>query len=95
MNKEQLVSRVAEQTGLSKQQTRDILDAMLETIQDALQTGSVVSLRGFGSFEVVTRPGRTGRNPKTGEELQIAAKNTVRFKASKTLKDLVKGTDAE
>ncbi|MBQ4382277.1 MAG: HU family DNA-binding protein [Oscillospiraceae bacterium] len=89
MNKIELVSAIAEKTGLSKKDSEKALSAAVDTITAALKAGDKVSLVGFGSFEVKERPARTGRNPQTGENIEIAASHLPTFKAGKALKDAV------
>ena len=80
MNKSELIDAIASSANLSKVDAAKALDATMNAIETALQKGDRVALVGFGAFSVSTRPARTGRNPKTGEELKIAAKNVVKFK---------------
>lgn len=89
MNKNQIVDKVAESAGLSKADAGRAVDAVVGTITDALKSGDSVSLIGFGTFDVRSRAARTGRNPRTGEEIQIAAAKNPAFKAGKALKDAV------
>ena len=89
MNKTELISAVAEGTGLTKKDTEKALNAALEVITAALVAGDKVQLSGFGSFEVKEREARVGRNPKTGEPMDIAASRAPAFKAGKALKDRV------
>ena len=89
MKKKDLVSRVASSVGISNADSGRYLDALLSEISGALGRGDNVDLSGFGRFEVRHREARQGRNPRTGETLQIAAKNVPAFKASKALKDAV------
>ena len=89
MNKTELISAVAERTGLTKKDTEKVLSASLEAIAAALCQGEKVQLAGFGSFEVKTREARVGRNPRTNESMEIPASKAPVFKASKTLKDAV------
>ena len=89
MNKGDLVENVAENAGLSKQQAESAVSAVLEAIEDALKSDDKVSLIGFGTFSVNERAARTGRNPKTGESIQIAAKKVIKFKPGKSLADSV------
>jgi DNA-binding protein HU-beta len=89
MNKGDLIETVAEQAGLSKADAGRAVDAIVESITDALKKGSQVSLVGFGTFSVKKRAARTGRNPRTGETIQIKASNVPGFKAGKALKDAV------
>ncbi|CAM3593511.1 HU family DNA-binding protein [Vibrio sp. Of14-4] len=87
MNKTQLVEKIAQNADLSKASAGRALDAFIEAVGDTLQSGDQVALVGFGTFSVRTRAARTGRNPKTGEEIKIAAANVPAFKAGKALKD--------
>ena len=87
MNKTQLVETIAENSDLSKAAAGRALDAFIEAVSDTLQSGDQVALVGFGTFSVRTRAARTGRNPKTGEEIQIAEAKVPAFKAGKALKD--------
>lgn len=89
MNKKELIENVADMNDMSKSDVKNVLEAALETIRDAMEEGEEVDLRGFGKFFVTHRAARKGRNPKTGEEIKIKASNSVRFKVSKTLKDAV------
>ncbi|MGG4495592.1 HU family DNA-binding protein [Brevibacillus reuszeri] len=90
MNKTELVTRVAETTELTKKDATKAVDAILDAIADTLKAGDKVSLIGFGNFEVRERAARKGRNPQTGEEIEIAAGKIPAFKAGKELKDSVK-----
>lgn len=89
MNKKELVATVAEMNDMDKNEVAQILDATLETVEEALAEGENVDFYGFGKFVVSERAARKGRNPKTGETIQIAAKNAVSFKPAKALKDSV------
>lgn len=89
MNKRELVSAVAEQTGRTKSSVEESLNAFLLTIGDSLSSNDDVQLIGFGRFDVVERPARIGRNPSTGAELKIKKKKVVRFKAGSDLQDKV------
>ncbi|HHP50790.1 MAG TPA: HU family DNA-binding protein [Moorella mulderi] len=89
MNKAELVDSVAEKTDLTKKEVEKVINAVLETIEEALVEGDRVQLVGFGTFEVRERAPRTGRNPRTGEEIQIAAARVPVFKAGKALKEAV------
>lgn len=91
MNKTELVNQVAEATELSKKDAGKAVDAVFETIQNALAKGDKLSLIGFGTFEVRDRAARTGRNPQTGKDIQIPASKVPAFKPGKALKDAVKG----
>ncbi len=89
MNKGDLISKVAEGAGVSKGQAEDALNAVLEGIGGALKDGDSVTLVGFGTFSISRREARSGRNPQTGETIQIAAKNVIKFKPGKKLSDSV------
>ena len=81
MNKAQLIDAMAAESGLTKVDSRKALDAFIKATVEALQSGDKLSLVGFGSFSTSERSARTGRNPRTGKEIQIPAKKVVRFKA--------------
>ncbi|MDD5939696.1 MAG: HU family DNA-binding protein [Lachnospiraceae bacterium] len=87
MNKTELVAAVAEAAGLSKKDAAKAVEAFTDTIAKELKKGDKVQIVGFGTFEVSERAARTGRNPHTGEEMQIAASKAPRFKPGKALKD--------
>lgn len=87
MKKSELIQRIAATTDSSKATAERCLNAFIDQVQTALANGDVVNLQGFGKFAVNHRPARTGRNPKTGEPMQLAASNVPTFKASKTFKD--------
>ena len=89
MNKSDLVDAIADSAGLSKADAGRALDAVVDSITGALKSGQSVSLVGFGTFTVRDRAARTGRNPRTGETIQIAASKNPAFKAGKALKDAV------
>ena len=89
MNKTELIAAIAEQAELSKKDTQKALKALVDIVGEELKKGEKVQLVGFGTFEVSERPERAGRNPQTGEVMQIAASKTPKFKAGKALKDLV------
>ena len=89
MNKTELIAAAAEQTGLTKKDTEKVINAALDAITAALVKGDKVQISGFGIFEVKEREARTGRNPRTGEPMEIAASKNPAFKASKTLKDAI------
>ncbi|MGL4865250.1 MULTISPECIES: HU family DNA-binding protein [Bacteria] len=73
----------------SKAEAERNFDTVLETVEETLKAGEEINFIGWGKFEVVERPARTGRNPKTGEEIKIEAKKTIKFKAGKTLLDKI------
>ena len=89
MNKNDLIAQVAGSTGMSKAEAGGALDAVLDGIGGALAGGGEVRLVGFGTFSVGHRKATTGRNPRTGEAIQIAASNRPKFKAGKALKEAV------
>ncbi|XID75878.1 HU family DNA-binding protein [Alkanindiges sp. WGS2144] len=89
MNKAELIDAIAAQGGLSKAQAGQALDATIGAISEALKAGETVTLVGFGTFSVKERAARAGRNPKTGETINIAATKVPSFKAGKGLKDAV------
>ncbi|MGF1604832.1 MAG: HU family DNA-binding protein [Rhodothalassiaceae bacterium] len=91
MNKNDLTAAVADSTGLSKADAGKAVDAVFDTIQDALKGGDEVRLVGFGTFQVTERAASEGRNPRTGEPIKIAASKLPKFKAGKGLKDAVNG----
>lgn len=80
MNKTELINAMAEKAGITKADAKKALDAFTEVTGDALKNGDKISLIGFGTFSVTKREARTGRNPRTGETLQIKAKNLAKFK---------------
>ncbi|HSC03428.1 MAG TPA: HU family DNA-binding protein [Solirubrobacteraceae bacterium] len=89
MTKQEFVDQVADRSGLSKKDAAGAVDAFLDTVEDALKRGSEVSFSGFGKFSVSARSAREGRNPATGERIQIAASNVPRFTAGAGLKKAV------
>jgi len=89
MNKNDLVQAVADEANLSKADAARAVDAVLSSVGKALKQGDTVALVGFGTFQVKERAARTGRNPRTGEEITIAASKNPVFKAGKALKDAV------
>lgn len=89
MNKAELIDAIASDAGLSKADAKRALDGFVTATTGALKKGDRISLVGFGSFSVSNRAARTGRNPQTGKEIKIAAKNVVRFKAGSDLQTKV------
>ncbi len=89
MNKSDLINAIAEESGLTKADAGRALDATISSVGNALKAGDSISLIGFGTFSVKERSARTGRNPQTGEAIQIKASKIPSFKAGKTLKDSV------
>lgn len=96
MNKQDLYRAVKENAareldGVTLKDTSIFVDAMIKAIQDALITGDKVNITGFGAFEIAERPERMGRNPKTNEPMLIKSSKAIKFKAGKTLKNVVNG----
>ncbi len=89
MNKADFIAAVAESAELSKADAGRAVDAMVETVTNALKKGDTVTLVGFGTFSIRKRAARTGRNPRTGETIKIKASKNPAFKAGKALKDAV------
>ncbi|MBC7323944.1 MAG: HU family DNA-binding protein [Moorella sp. (in: Bacteria)] len=89
MNKMDLVASVAEKTDLTKKEAEKVVSAVLASIEEALSQGEKVQLVGFGTFEIKERAARVGRNPRTGEQIEIAATRVPVFKAGKALRDAV------
>lgn len=89
MTKKDVVTRVAEKTELNKKDAEKVLNAFIDTVSEELAKGEKVALVGFGTFEVVERAERQGRNPKTGGTITIAASKAPKFKAGKVLKESV------
>jgi DNA-binding protein HU-beta len=95
MNKTDLVNAVAQSSELSKKDSTKAVDAVFDTILNTLKNGEKVELIGFGNFSVSERSARKGRNPQTGEEIEIKASKVPSFKPGKKLKDAVKGNTVE
>ena len=89
MNKTELVTAIAEHSELSKKDSEKALKAFIDVVTEELQKGEKIQLVGFGTFEVIERAAREGRNPLTGEKMKIKASNAPKFKAGKALKDAV------
>lgn len=89
MNKAELIATMAETSGVSKKDTEQVLNAFIATVQKTLKQDGKVQIPGFGSFEVCERAARSGRNPLTGEAIEIAAAKVPAFKAGKGLKDAI------
>jgi integration host factor subunit beta len=94
MTKADLVEEVAKVTELTRKDSEVIVDTLFESVIKALRTGDKLEVRGFGSFRVRQRNARVGRNPKTGEKVEVPAKRVPYFKPSKELKDLINGEEA-
>ena len=89
MNKTELIAAIAEKTELSKKDAEKSLKAFTDVVEEELKKGEKIQLVGFGTFEVSERAAREGRNPQTGETMQIAASKSPKFKAGKALKDAI------
>ena len=90
MNKTELVTALAKKSGVSKKDAEKVLNAFLETVQEAVKADDKVQLVGFGTFESKARAAREGKNPQTGEKIKIAACKVPSFKAGKAFKDMLK-----
>ncbi|HIQ73193.1 MAG TPA: HU family DNA-binding protein [Candidatus Blautia intestinigallinarum] len=89
MNKTELVAAMAKETQLAKKDVEAVLKSFIDVVSEELKKGEKVQLVGFGTFEVSKRAAREGRNPQTGETMQISASKAPKFKAGKALKDLI------
>ena len=89
MNKTDLCAAVAAKTGMTRKDAEAAVTAVIDVIGESLKDGEKVAIVGFGTFEVKDRPARKARNPRTGEEIEIAASKAPAFKAGKALKDIV------
>lgn len=89
MNKAELVSKMAEISGMTKASAEKALNAFIEAVEEALGKGEKVTLVGFGTFMVTKRAARKGRNPRTGEEIKIPARKIVKFKPGSNLESIV------
>ena len=92
LTKAELADLLFEKVGLNKREAKDMVDSFYEEVRAALQNGNGVKLSGFGNFQLRDKPQRPGRNPKTGEEVQITARRVVTFHASQKLKAMVEKT---
>lgn len=92
LTKAELADLLFEKVGLNKREAKDMVDSFYEEVRTALQNGNGVKLSGFGNFQLRDKPQRPGRNPKTGEEVQITARRVVTFHASQKLKAMVEKT---
>lgn len=90
MNKTELIAIVADKANLSKKVTEETIDVLIDTIAETLADGEKVVISGFGTFEIRNRVARTGRNPRTGENISIPGQKSPAFKAGKVLKDMVR-----
>lgn len=92
MNKTELIKAVAERTEMKKVEVEKVLNGFMETVEEVLASGDKVQLVGFGNFEVRERAARKGRNPQTGEEIDISASKAPAFKAGSKLKEAIKNS---
>lgn len=90
MNKNQLIDNISEKTGMTKKDVETVVNGMLDEVTDALSSKDKVQFVGFGTFETRERSSRTGRNPQTGETIEIPASTVPAFRAGNKLKDAVK-----
>ena len=90
MNKDELVTAVAAKTGMTKKTAEETVNAVFDTIADVIRDGDKVTISGFGTFFLTERAARTGRNPRTGEEVHIAARKVPRFIPGKKLKEMAR-----
>lgn len=86
INSKDVVEKIVKKTSMTKKQANDVLNIILDTIKEEVHQGNKVSFRNFGSFFMAHREGRTGRNPQTGEAIEIPSMDMFRFKASKKLR---------
>ena len=89
LTKSEMAEKLFEELGLNKRESKEFVEHFFETVKGALEEGKSVKLSGFGNFGLRDKPARPGRNPKTGEAIQIKAANVPAFKAGKALKDAV------
>jgi len=90
MNKADLVARIAQEAEITRRQAEKALNALMDGVQDALSQGDSVTLVGFGTFSVMSRAARKGRNPQTGREIFIPASKSPKFRAGKSLRDSIR-----
>ena len=95
MTKADIVRLIAQSTGLTKTDTAAVVDGFIESVIDALECGDHIEIRGFGTFKVVERASRSGRNPRTGSEVKIASRKAPTFKPSKELRSRVENENLE
>ncbi|HHX11082.1 MAG TPA: HU family DNA-binding protein [Firmicutes bacterium] len=91
MNKTELIGAVAQKSGLTKKDTEKVINSFVDVVQETLAKGDTVAILGFGTFLAKERPAREGRNPRTGEPIQIPAGKVPVFRPGKGLRDAVKG----
>lgn len=91
MTKADLIESVYQKIGFSKKESADIVEMVFDTIKDTLEQGEKIKISGFGNFVVREKKSRVGRNPQTGEEIEISARRVLTFKPSQVLKNLLNG----
>lgn len=91
MTKADLIESVYQKIGFSKKESADIVETVFDTIKDTLEQGEKIKISGFGNFVVREKKSRVGRNPQTGEEIEISARRVLTFKPSQVLKNLLNG----
>jgi len=91
MNKKELISSIAERTGVTKKDSGEVLDVILDVITEQMILGNEIKISGFGLFKIYKQPERECRNPKTGEKLTVGAKKVPKFKFSQNVKTIVNG----
>ena len=89
MNKGDLIDAIAEESGLTKKDSKEALEAIIKIVGETLKKGDKLTLTGFASFSVVQRAARTGRNPKTGKEIKIPAKKAIKFSEGSELSEAI------
>ncbi|MCP2519635.1 HU family DNA-binding protein [Candidatus Aminicenantes bacterium AC-708-M15] len=90
MNKRDIIEKIAEDSGITKEQAVKVINSIFNGIENALSRGEKVTLSGFGSFSVIRRKERKARNPRTGEIIKIPSKKAIKFVPSKKLKEIIK-----
>lgn len=95
MTKADLVEIIYEKVGLSKKEAKDIVEAVFKILKDSLNNGEKIKISGFGNFSVRVKRPRRGRNPQTGDDIEISARRVLTFKASQILKDYINRMDRE
>lgn len=90
MNKTEMIKAIAGKTGFTQKDVTAVVDAMVDAVVETVKAGEDVKIAGFGTFSVTERAARTGRNPQTGETIQIEASKSPKFKAAKAFKDAIK-----
>ena len=95
MKKDDIISKMVEDTNLTKAEADKAMTAFLDSVKEGLMNGEKITIIGFGSFSVVERKARMGRNPQTGQEIEIPASKTVKFKPGEKLKEVVSGRQSQ